>query len=191
MDKKQLEVQIAVASTNWEVAHVCADLATMAWREGDEDTLQRLMFWFHSAPFIDVIKKDQASQRITLHSLTPERLEDTRWRLNRNWDQPITPRRCAKALIYTEVVRGDTVEWIMRGSQGALNHWYDAQVGGYYFPDDEIEKEKPKSINLGPWRMGVSKVLDQPCKAIFDLREIYDEIRRETTPEAVIQMSLF
>lgn len=186
--REQLDAQLTDASTNREIAEAIAKLATNAWRTGDEEALRRLEFWFIAYGISS--KKDEVSQQISLHPSAVTMLEQASWHLDRGWNQPITARRCAKALIHNETIRGDPVEDISRGGQGCACQWFDAHVGGYFYAGDNWKKPHVKPIHLGPWRIGVSWVMGVPSKDIFDLRGLYDEIRREALG-GVTQLSLF
>ncbi len=166
-----------------------ASAATTAWRTGDKEALRRLEFWFLYHRI--AVKADLQSRQFLLSPGEFARLEQIPWHLGTFWDQPVTARHCAKALIYTEVVRGDPVDLLARCGQGSSNVLFDAQIGGYLYARDEWENPDAQPIDLGPWRIGVGHVLGVSCKKVFSLQDLYTEIQREARGEALVQLSLF
>ena len=183
---KELEERLDAAQTVREIAEAIAALATYALQEGYEEAYQRLMFWLHEHDISS--HEDKVHKQIILTARMLDELNKVSWFASHAWDQDITARRCAKAFLHGEVVRGDPLEWIVRGGGGSVNHWYWVQLGGYMYRGGNTE-EKP--VKLDCREVGVSEVLSQPCQVVFKLQELYNEIRDEAMPGGATQLTLF
>lgn len=166
---KTLEIQLTQAEGNRAIVKTMGLLLEEALRLGDEEKLQRLRFWFlHESPVFARVEQD----RVWFSEKSLETLDEPFRVLNRQWNQPITAKRCAQALIWHDVWRHSPVEWIARGSPGEASSWFYAQVGGYL--SSRSADKKPVKLNC--WQIGVSQVLRIPCQMVFPLRAIYEEL---------------
>lgn len=179
-----LEIELAQAEGNRAIVKIMGLLLEEALRLGDEEKKQRLRFWFlYENPAFVRVEQD----RVWFSEKSLETLDEPFWVLNRQWNQPITAKRCAQALIWHDVWRHFPVEWIARSSPGAANPWFYAQVGGYL----SGRSAGVKPIKLNCWQIGVSQVLRVPCQIVFNLRTLYQELATDMTPGTTTQLALF
>ena len=84
----------------------------------------------------------------------------------------MTARDCAKDLIRHYVERGDAAQDLVAGGLGCACGEYWANIGGYarITTDDEPVKLKRHQI-------AVTQINREECLHIFDLYELYDEIK--------------
>jgi len=79
------------------------------------------------------------------------------------------PRDYARDLIEVYVLRGESLEQLRRGQMGYANSEYWASIGGYMngkkYTTDKII---------------VSKINGEDCEYVFDLKDIYNEIKSGT-----------
>lgn len=90
----------------------------------------------------------------------------------------MTPRDCAKDLIRVYVERGDSVEQLAAGMLGVVSDKYDAQIGGYAAtPECDLEADIWKPVKLKRFQLAVTEIKGKACLHIFDLYELYAEIK--------------
>lgn len=174
---QELEARLEQASTNPDIACALAALATLAWRNGDEERLLRLEYWL---ALNHLWYWRRASPRLIEIHPAPLRVVDQRpTSFQKHWDAPVTARMCAAFLVRPYVARGDPVEWLVRNPVAVDVPLFAAQVGGWLWFEGEWAREDAHPVTVGRWRVGVSRVGSRPCKEVFDLRGLYREITAE------------
>lgn len=85
-----------------------------------------------------------------------------------------TARDCAKDLIRFYVRRGDAIDDLAHGHMGSSNNAYRANIGGLV-----RQPGAAKARDIGCWKLAVTRIGQQECCEIFDLRDLYQEIQAE------------
>jgi hypothetical protein len=98
----------------------------------------------------------------------------------------MTARACAKDLIKTYVLRGDSIVSLACGCMGSYSDRYHAQIGGYIF--NKFGKDGETKRKLTNHQIGIERIGDEEILAVFSLEEIYREILDEQ--EHGVQVSL-
>ena len=91
----------------------------------------------------------------------------------------MTSLECAKKLIRAYVIRGDSIESLMRSHMGAGSKDESASIGGYinHRPDEPWD---PKHIEKVPTsKILVEKVGGKYVNEVFSLAELYNDILKE------------
>ena len=96
----------------------------------------------------------------------------------------VMARTCAKDFIRPYVLRGDSPNSLTEGGMGIASRAYWAQIGGLV----KVEGER-KARSYSRWQLIVTKIGDVPCHAVFDVKELIEEIKNEA--RAMKQLSLW
>lgn len=83
-----------------------------------------------------------------------------------------SPRDLAKHLIRSYVLRGDSLDSLKSSSLGSMNDKGYAHIGGYQ-----------NGKNIGAGKIGVDTFNNREVNQVFNLKELYDEIKNENIGE--------
>lgn len=174
---QELEARLEQASTNSDIAVAIAALATLAWRNGDEERLVRLEYWI---ALNHLWHWRLAKPRlIEIHPASLRVVDQLPTFFQKHWDIPVTARMCAAFLVRPYAARGEHVEWLVQNPVAVDIPLFAAQVGGWLWFKGEWAREDAQPVTVGRWRVGVSRVGSKPCKVVFDLRALYREVTAE------------
>lgn len=98
-----------------------------------------------------------------------------------------TPRDAAKDLIRWYVERGCSEEYLRNSHMGHAGPAYVAQIAGIVW---DLAAGPDVARRFGPDKIGVEEVAGVKCCVIFNLHELYEEIKRELAGDGAEQMSM-